>query len=64
MASQMTNNTLSDAAMPTPSAAATPRTTAEHLLDRVFAVIERIWAGSGRAGCSRELGGAVLWRVR
>jgi uncharacterized membrane protein YkgB len=43
MASQMTNN-LSDAAMPPASSAATPRTTADHLLDGLFAVIERIWA--------------------
>ena len=44
MAAQMPTNNLSDAAMPTASAAATPRATAEHLMDGLFAVIERIWA--------------------
>jgi uncharacterized membrane protein YkgB len=43
MASQMNNNT-SDAAMPPASAAATLRTTADHLMDGLFAAIERIWA--------------------
>jgi uncharacterized membrane protein YkgB len=44
MASQMTHNDLSDAAMPTASTAATLRTRAEHLMDGLFAVIERLWA--------------------
>ena len=44
MASQMTHNNLSNAAMPTTSAPATLRALAEHPLDRVFTVVERIWA--------------------
>lgn len=44
MASQMTHNNLSNAAMPTASAPATPRARAERLLDHVFAIVERIWA--------------------
>lgn len=44
MASQMTNNNFSDAAIPTTSAAATQRTSAEHLMDGLFAAIERTWA--------------------
>ena len=44
MASQMTHNNLSNAAMPTASAPATPRARAGRLLDHVFAIVERIWA--------------------
>jgi reactive chlorine resistance protein C len=44
MAQQITHNDMSDASMPTTSAPATPRAIAEHLLDRVFTVVERIWA--------------------
>ena len=44
MAQHMTHNDMSDASMPTASAPATPRAIAEHLLDRVFTVVEHIWA--------------------
>ena len=44
MSSQINNNNLSDATMPNASAAASLRTTADHLMDSLFAVIERIWA--------------------
>lgn len=45
MSSPMTHtDTSADASMPTASASATPRTIAEHLIDRLFTVAERIWA--------------------
>src|SRR5258708_35312562 len=44
MASQITPNDMTDALMPIISAPATPRAFAEHLLDRVLAVVERMWA--------------------
>ena len=44
MASQITHNDMTDALMPITSAPATPRAFAEHLLDRVFTVVERMWA--------------------
>ena len=50
MAQQITHNDMSDASMPTTSAPATPRAIAEHLLDRVFTVVERIWAPFLRVG--------------
>ena len=57
MASQMTHNNLSDASMPTASARATPLALAEHLLDRVFTIVERIWAPFLRL----SLAAILLW---
>ncbi len=44
MDSQVTHNNMSDASMPNPSTSGSLQAIAERFIDRLFAVVERIWA--------------------